>query len=44
MYMEDNIKTDLKEIGLEDMDWIQVAQYRGWCLAIVNTVMTLRDL
>jgi hypothetical protein len=35
---EDNIKLDLREIGIDGANWIQVAQDR----AFVNTVMNLR--
>jgi hypothetical protein len=38
---EDNIKMDLREIGFEDVDWIQLAQDRGRWQALVNTVMNL---
>jgi hypothetical protein len=38
---EDNIKMDLKEIGLGDVDWIYLAQDRDRCRAVVNTVMNL---
>jgi hypothetical protein len=38
---EDNIKIDLREIWLEGVDWIQLAQDRGPCRAPVNTVMDL---
>jgi hypothetical protein len=27
---EDNIKMVLREIGLKDVDWIHLAQYREW--------------
>jgi hypothetical protein len=30
------------DIGLEVVDCINLAQYRGWWLAVVNTVMNLR--
>jgi hypothetical protein len=33
---------DLKEIVLEDVDWIYVAQDRDYWWAVVNTVMKLR--
>jgi hypothetical protein len=39
---EDDIKMDLQEVGCEDMDWIDVAQDRDRCRALVNGVMKLR--
>jgi hypothetical protein len=38
----DNIKIDLREIGWDGMDWIDVAQDRDQSRALVNTVMNLR--
>jgi hypothetical protein len=38
----DNIKMDLREIGWDGMDWIDLAQDRGQWRALVNTVMNLR--
>jgi hypothetical protein len=38
----DNIKMDLREIGWGGMDWIQLAEDRDQCRALVNTVMNLR--
>jgi hypothetical protein len=38
----DNIKMDLLEIGLGDVDWIGVAQGRDKRIAVVNAVMNLR--
>jgi hypothetical protein len=38
----DNIKMDLREIGWDGMDWIDVAQDRVEWRALVNTVMNLR--
>jgi hypothetical protein len=38
----DNIKMDLKEIGWGSMDWIDLAQDRDECKALVYTVMKLR--
>jgi hypothetical protein len=34
---EDNIEMFLKEIGLEVLDWIHLAQYKVWWLTLVNT-------
>jgi hypothetical protein len=39
---EENIKTDLGEIGFWDVDWIHLAQDRDSWRALVNTVMNLR--
>jgi hypothetical protein len=38
----DNIKMDLREIGWDDADWIELAQNRDQWRALVNTVMNLR--
>jgi hypothetical protein len=38
----DNIKMDLREIGWDGMDWIDLAQDRDQWRALVNTVMNLR--
>jgi hypothetical protein len=40
----DNIKMDLREIGWDDMDWIDLPQDRDQWRALVNTVMNLRLL
>jgi hypothetical protein len=37
-----NIKMDLREIGWDGMDWIDLAQNRDQWRALVNTVMNLR--
>jgi hypothetical protein len=38
----DNIKIDLREIGLDGMNWINMAQDRGEWRALVNAAMNLR--
>jgi hypothetical protein len=38
----DNIKIDLREIGWDSMNWIDLAQDRDQWRALVNTVMNLR--
>jgi hypothetical protein len=38
----DNIKMDLREIGWDGIDWIDLAQNRNQWRALVNTVMNLR--
>jgi hypothetical protein len=38
---EDNIKLDLREIGIDGANWIQLAQDRVQWRACVNTVMNL---
>jgi hypothetical protein len=38
----DNIRMDLGEIGWDGMDWIELAQDRDQCRALVNTVKNLR--
>jgi hypothetical protein len=39
---EDNIKMDLREIGINGANWIQLAQDRVRWRTFVNTVMNLR--
>jgi hypothetical protein len=39
---EDNIKMDLREIGIDGANWIQLAQDRVQWRACVNTVLNLR--
>jgi hypothetical protein len=38
----DNIRMDLVEVGLSDVDWICLAQDRGRWRALVNSVLNLR--
>jgi hypothetical protein len=37
-----NIKIDLREIGWDGVDWIDLAQDKDQWRALVNTVMNLR--
>jgi hypothetical protein len=39
---EDNIKMDLREIGIDEANWIQLAQDRVQWRAFANMVMNLR--
>jgi hypothetical protein len=39
---EDNIKMDIKEVGLVGIDWIDVTQDRDSWWALVNAVMNFR--
>jgi hypothetical protein len=38
---EDNIKMDCREIGIDRLNWIQLAQHKVQWRAFVNTVMNL---
>jgi hypothetical protein len=38
----DNIKMDLREIGWDGVNWIDLAQDRNQWRALVNTIMNLR--
>jgi hypothetical protein len=38
----DNIKIDIREIGWDGADWIDLAQDMDQWMALVNTVMNLR--
>jgi hypothetical protein len=37
-----NIKMDLREIGWDDIDWIDLAQDRDQWMTLVNSLMNLR--
>jgi hypothetical protein len=39
----DNMKIDLRGVGWDGMDWIDLAVDRDQWRALVNTVMNLRD-
>jgi hypothetical protein len=39
---EDNIRMDFREAGCGCVDWMELAQDRDWCLALVSAVMNLR--
>jgi hypothetical protein len=41
-WWEDNIKMDLKETGIDGVNWIQLVQDRVQWRACMNTVMNLR--
>jgi hypothetical protein len=38
----DNIKIDLRDIGWDNVNWVDMAQDRGQWRALVNTVLNLR--
>jgi hypothetical protein len=38
---DDNIKVDLREIGIDGANWIRLAQDRSWWRVFVNIVMNL---
>jgi hypothetical protein len=38
----DNIRMELVEVGWGDVDWIGLAQDRGRCRALVNSVLNLQ--
>jgi hypothetical protein len=38
----DNITMDLREIGWDELDWIDMARDRDQWMALVNTILNLR--
>jgi hypothetical protein len=41
-WWDGNIKMHLREIGWDDMNWVDLAQDRGKCRALMNIVMNLQ--
>ena len=39
---EDNIRIDLEDIGINAANWVDSAQDRNYCRALVNSVLNLR--
>ena len=39
---EDNIRMDLKEIGMNTSNWVDSAQNRDYCRVIENVTLNLR--
>jgi hypothetical protein len=39
--MENIIKMELREIGSVGVNWIVMAQDRGWCRTVMNTIMRI---
>jgi hypothetical protein len=39
---EDNIKMDLREVGIDGVSWIQLAQGKVWWQAFMSMVMNLQ--
>ena len=40
---EENIRMDLKEIGINKRNWVDLAQDRDYWRALVNAALNLRD-
>ena len=41
---EDNIRINLKEIGINTRNWVDLAQEKDYWRALVNAVLNLREL
>ena len=41
---EDNIRMDLKEMGINTRNWVDTAQVRDYWRALVNAALSLRVL
>ena len=39
---EDNIRTDLKEIGINTRNWVDLAQDRDYWRALINAILNLQ--
>ena len=39
---EDNIRVDLKEVVINTRDWVDLAQGRAYCRALVNATLSIR--
>ena len=39
---EENIRMDLKEIGINTRDWVNSAKDRDYCRALLNAALNLR--
>ena len=42
LILKDNIKMDLKGIGISEMSWVDLARDRDYWRAFVNTTLNLR--
>ena len=39
---KDNIRMDLKDIGINTRDWVHLAQDRDYWIALINAALNLR--